>query len=57
MYRFNEIPIKIPTQFFKYIEKAIFNFIWKNKKTKTKTKKPVWYFITIDTLETDRLIN
>jgi hypothetical protein len=52
IYRFNSIPIKIPTQFFKDMERAILKFICKgkkqtnkqtnkqnkNKKQKTKTK-------------------
>jgi hypothetical protein len=32
IYRFSEIPIRIPTQFFTDLERAIYKFIWKNKK-------------------------
>jgi hypothetical protein len=32
IYRFNKIPIKIPTQFFIDLERAISKFIWNNKK-------------------------
>jgi hypothetical protein len=33
IYRFNVIPIKIPTQSFNKLERAICKFIWNNKKT------------------------
>jgi hypothetical protein len=32
IYRFNTIPIKIPSQFFNELERAIGRFIWNNKK-------------------------
>ena len=32
IYRFNSIPIKIPTQFFSDLKRTTLNFIWKNRK-------------------------
>ena len=43
IYSFNEVPIKIPTQCFKDMGRAILIFIWKTKQTTTTTttkKKP-----------------
>jgi hypothetical protein len=34
IYRFNTIPINIPTQFCNELERAICKFIWNNKKTR-----------------------
>jgi hypothetical protein len=44
IYRFNAIPIKIPTQFLADLDRIILNFKWKNKnprvaKTTLKTKR------------------
>jgi hypothetical protein len=36
IYRFNAIPNKIPTQFFKDIQRVILQFIWKDKKNSEK---------------------
>jgi hypothetical protein len=32
IYRFNTAPIKVPTQFFKDMGRAVLKFIWKGKK-------------------------
>ena len=45
IYRFNMILIKIPTQLFTDLERAILNFIWKNKYpkiAKTYAIKELW---------------
>jgi len=39
IYTFNSIPIKKPTQFFTELDRAIWNFVWNNKKRRiAKTK-------------------
>jgi hypothetical protein len=39
IYRFNEIPIKISTQFFTNLERPILDIVWKNKTKQNKTKQ------------------
>jgi hypothetical protein len=54
IYRLNVIPIKIPTQFFNDMERAILKFIWKGKIpriTKTLNNKRTAGVITIPNLQ------
>jgi hypothetical protein len=38
IYRFDEIPTKIPTQFFIELEREILKLIWNNKQNKNKNR-------------------
>jgi hypothetical protein len=39
IYRFNTVPIKFLKQFFIDIERAVFNFIWKKKKSQNNSQQ------------------
>ena len=41
IYRFNEIPIKLPTVFFRELEQIISQFVWKNNNKKTQIAKEI----------------
>jgi hypothetical protein len=51
IYRFNAIPINIPTQFFTELERAILKFIWNNKKPKILSNKRTSRGITVPELK------
>jgi hypothetical protein len=54
IYRFNAIPIKIPTQFFNELERAMSKFIWNNKKPgtgKTLLKNKRTFFLSYHLME------
>ena len=41
IYRFNEIPIEIPTQFLTDLERTLLNFKWKMKSPRIAKNNPV----------------
>ena len=41
IYRYNVIPVKIPTKFFTDLKEIVLNFIWKSKKTQDSQKNPI----------------
>ena len=52
VYRFNVMPIKIPTKFFIDLERTVLNFIWKNKTPRIAETILYFFFFRATVLKT-----